>query len=84
MIAVTEADGFALAMIAILMLSLGTVLGLLISILRHGSKRDREVEDLIDEVSRDETSSDPAPAGKTDPATREPWEKDGDWWKKGR
>lgn len=84
MIAVTEADGFALAMIAILMLSLGTVLGLLISILRHGSKRDREVEDLIDEVSRDETSSDPAPAGKADPATREPWEKDGDWWKKSR
>ncbi|GAA5482689.1 hypothetical protein [Haloferula sargassicola] len=80
MIAMTEADGFALAMIAMLALSLGTVLVILIAIVRAGSRQDREVEDLIDEISREE-KSDAAPAGKGDAAPLEAWEKEADWWK---
>jgi hypothetical protein len=77
-------DGFAMAMVVILTLSLGVVALLLGSIVRHGRRRDREVEELLDEVRREaEESPQPAPSAPTDSReSREPWERDGDWWKK--
>ena len=48
-LALNSADGFALAMIAILGLSFGVVFLILFSIVRHGERRNREVERLIDE-----------------------------------
>ena len=78
---VSDVDGFAMTMVLILALSLGVVALLLGSIFRNGKRRDRQVEDLIDEVRR---SQEPrkVPAPSATPETREPWEKDGDWWKK--
>ena len=78
----TQADGFAISMLAILALSFGTVLVILVAMLRSGEKRDAEVDRLLDEVSRDDPA--PAqPAGRAQPEDepREPWEKPGDWWR---
>lgn len=77
-----EADGFAVAMIAMLTLSLGVVFGILFSMVRNGSKRDPEVDRLIEEVSRE--SNPPVEAKGPSPERKkaDPWEKEADWWKK--
>jgi flagellar biosynthesis/type III secretory pathway M-ring protein FliF/YscJ len=78
---VNEVDGFAMALVLILVLSFGVVALLLVSIFRNTKRRESEVEKLLDEVTRkDQTPKHPAPSAPPD--TREPWEKDGDWWKK--
>lgn len=79
------ADGFALAMVLILALGLGVVALLLVSIARHGKRRDREVEALLDEVRR-QSGQERLPAAaaapaEDAPAAREPWERDADWWR---
>lgn len=79
--AVSAVDGFAMAMVLILAMSFGVVALLLGSILRNGKRRDREVEKLIDEV-RLSQQLEKSPAPSAAPEAREPWEKDGDWWKK--
>lgn len=78
----SEADGFALAMIAMLTLSLGSLLAILVVMLRHGARRDRETEDLIDEATREEPEKPPEKRTAPEDKAREPWEKDSDWWKK--
>ena len=78
---VSAVDGFAMAMVVILTLGLGVVALLLWSITRHGKRRDHEVEELIEEVRRDQNEQ-KLPAPSAAPDAREPWEKDGDWWKK--
>ena len=65
---VSDVDGLAMTMLAVLILSFGVVALLLWSIFRHGKRRDHEPEKV--------------PAPSTTPEAREPWEKDGDWWKK--
>jgi hypothetical protein len=75
------ADGFVLAMLAMMFLS-GAVVALLIFCgLRNAARRDHHVDELIDEVSGKSEPPKPAPAGNEAPKA-EPWEKDGDWWKK--
>ena len=80
------ADGFAMAMVVILVLSLGIVALLAAGIYRSGKRHENEVEKLLEEVRRDEEEEEAQqqkhptpPAGTED---REPWEKDVDWWKK--
>ena len=83
-LALNSADGFALAMIAILGLSFGVVFLILFSIVRHGERRNREVERLIDEVAGgpEPPQAPRQPAGESRPDDpREPWEKAPDWWK---
>jgi hypothetical protein len=79
------ADGFALSMVLILTLGLGVVALLLGSIARHGKRRDHELEALLDELRREDADQGRQAAVSTSPeptAPREPWERDGDWWKK--
>ncbi len=78
---VSDVDGFAMTMVLVLVFSLGVVGLLLWSILRHGKRRDREVEDLLEEVRRSQ-EPEKMPAPSATPEAREPWEKEGDWWKK--
>ena len=78
---VSDVDGLAMTMLAVLILSFGVVALLLWSIFRHGKRRDHEVEDLLEEVGRSQ-EPEKVPAPSTTPEAREPWEKDGDWWKK--
>lgn len=77
--AVTESDGFAISMIAILALSFSFILVILVAMLRNGSRRDEEVDKLIDEVDPNQKEQ---PAGDRGDEKRspEPWEKPADWW----
>lgn len=78
---VSDVDGFAMSMVLILVLSFGVVALLLVSIFRSGKRRPDPVEDLIEEVRRSE-KPEKIPSPSATPDAREPWEKDGDWWKK--
>ena len=78
---VTEADGFAISMIAILGLSFSFVLVILIGIVRQARKSRTECDDLIDEVRNGEHAQ-PA-GGSTAEKKAEPWERKADWWKDG-
>ena len=73
----SEGDAFAIAMLAVMICGMGVVALILITVLRNASKRNSDVDDLIEEAE-EESRKEKAPAGKVS----EPWEKDGDWWKK--
>ena len=80
---VHAADGFAMAMVVILIFSLGIVALLVAGIYRSGKRREDEVEKLLEELRREEEEEQkkhPTPPAGTE--EREPWEKDVDWWKK--
>ena len=73
---VSESDGFALAMIAMLAVSMLVVFMIIFSIVRNTARRSKEEED------QPVLPSDPKkPAGQKDKPS-EPWERDSDWWKK--
>ncbi|MCW1886984.1 hypothetical protein OKA04_19755 [Luteolibacter flavescens] len=82
------ADGFALAMVVILVFSLGIVVLLAVGIYRSGKRRPSEAEDLIEELRLEEEAErqrqdeQKHPASPTRDEEREPWEKEADWWKK--
>lgn len=75
----TESDGFAFSMIAILGLSFSFVLVIFVGIVRQARKSDPEIDELTDEPRPEKKAQ---PAG--DPSEKEksePWEKKDDWWK---
>lgn len=74
------ADGFVIAMLVMMALSLGTLVVLAICMRRNVARRNREVDELLEEVAAEEEREKLAQAAGEAPA-REPWEKDGDWWK---
>jgi hypothetical protein len=79
------ADGFAMAMVVILILSLGIVALLAARIYRSGKRRENEVEKLLEELRREEQEAEEQKKHPTPPSgaeQREPWEKEADWWKK--
>lgn len=81
-------DGFAVVMVTVLAVAFGMVLGILIHIVRHNKRRDREVEKLLEEVTRNirgqgqprRPALPPRNKDQKQPP-REPWERDSDWWK---
>jgi hypothetical protein len=80
---VHAADGFAMAMVVILIFSLGIVALLAAGIYRSGKRREDEVEKLLEELRREEEEEQRKhPASPTGAEEREPWEKEADWWKK--
>lgn len=78
---ISAADGFAIAMIGMIFLSLGVVGLLVFCMRRNACRRDHEVDDLLDEMAEDEKGKSPAPARGKAPKTGEPWEREADWWK---
>lgn len=80
----SAADGFVIAMLVVMALSLGVVALLFLIMSRNEARRDRQVEELLqelaDEEKREKEKEKHAPA-PSEAADREPWEKDGDWWK---
>ena len=75
-----ESDAFALVMIAVMGCAFAMIALMIFGIIRSARKRNREVDELIDEVS--------APPAKKPPVAVQPenkpeaWEREGDWWKK--
>jgi hypothetical protein len=81
--AVNPADGLAMALVVILVLSFSVVALLVVFIKRNGKRAETEVEKLLEELRREEDEEKhPAPPSGTG-ETREPWEREDDWWKKG-
>lgn len=74
---ITASDGFVLAMLGMVLLSACVIALLIICGLRNAARRNRQVDELLEEVAEE---------ARREKATRapkpEPWEKDGDWWKK--
>jgi hypothetical protein len=76
----SASDGFVIAMLSIIGLSLGVVALLFFCMRRSAARRDDQVDELLEEVAEEERREKlRAPAEKPQ---AEPWERDGDWWKK--
>ncbi len=76
----TAADGFALMMIVTMVLAMGIIASLAFCMRANVARRDHQVDDLLDEVADDEEAENQVPVEEAPPA--QPWERDGDWWKK--
>ena len=77
---VTESDGFAFAMIAILGVSFSFVLVIIVGIIRNARKHGKEADELI---SEDRPEQQTQPAGNSSEKKKpELWEQKADWWKK--
>lgn len=76
----TESDLFALGMLCTVLLSFGVLLMLGFCMFRAASRRDKDVDDLIDEVGEEEKVATSAKI-ESKMERREDWEKDGNWWK---
>jgi len=74
------ADGFVIAMLVMMTLSLGTLVVLALCMRRNVARRNRQVDELLEEVAAEEEREKLAQA-VSDAPVLEPWEKDGDWWK---
>ena len=79
--AMTQVDALAVVMLVVLALAFGCVLGIVIMIYRRGRSVDDEVHQLIEEVAEEERAVEKAGSPKHEPE-REPWEREGDWWRK--
>jgi hypothetical protein len=80
---ISAVDGFVLAMLGMMFLSGGVIFLLIICGLRNSARRNQEVDDLLDEVSREpEPQNTPQAANRTAPPEPEPWERDDNWWRK--
>ena len=69
-----------IVMLVMMALSLGVLVVLAICMRRSVARRDRQVDELLEEVAAEEEKANRTPT-VTDAPVREPWEKDGDWWK---
>lgn len=77
-----ESDLFALGMLCTVLLSFGVLLMLGICMFRAASRRNGDVDDLIDEVGEDE-KMEKSIRKKDCSVKREEWKKNEDWWKEG-
>lgn len=71
-------------MLGMIMLSLGIVVMLLVCMMRNASKRDGEVDKLLEELEAEEKTT-PEKKAEVVPAEEKAaeWEREGDWWKSG-
>ena len=75
----SAADGFVIAMLVMMALSLGVVALLFFCMRRNAGRRDHQVDELLEEM--EETESKQKQAALGDVPKPQPWERDGDWWK---
>jgi len=75
----SAADGFAIAMFGVILLSWTVLFLLFWTMRRQAAKRDRQVDALLEEL---EASDEACPTGPPRPARKRPvWERNPDWWK---
>ncbi len=75
----SAADGFAIAMLGMVALSLGVIGVLFLCMRRNAARRNEQVDELLEEIAAEEKRE---AAHRTETPQREPWEKEGDWWKR--
>ncbi len=76
LLGVTDSDGFAIAMLAILVTSFSFVLLIVVGVVRNARKHGQAIE----ESAEDEANVQPAGEAHEEKKP-EPWEKPADWWK---
>ncbi len=72
-------DALAISMLAVLLAAFGVVALLFMSMARNASRRDLELERLMQEATAENDHA-PSPAGAKEPR-RAAWEREVDWWK---
>jgi len=77
----SASDGFAVAMLAMIFLSMGVVGSLLLCMKLNAAKRDPHVDQLLEEMEEEERLEALAKSRGPAPKTSEPWERNADWWK---
>lgn len=77
---VIESDAFAIAMLAVIFSALGVIALLLLSMRWRASRRDPQVDALLEELAEETKQK---RAATTAPSQRAPWERDADWWRSG-
>lgn len=78
----SAADGFVITMLVMMGISLGVLGVMVLCMRRNAARRDHQVDELLDEVAEAEASEKRAAAGGENPNPAEPWEREGDWWKR--
>ena len=78
MIAILESDAFAIAMLLVIFSGMGVVGLLLLNMRWRVSRRDAQVDELLEELAAEEKKQVAAGPVKE---PRQPWEKEPDWWK---
>lgn len=78
---ISAADAFVVAMLTMMALSLGIIGLLILCMRRNAAKRDRMVDELIEEAAEEEKRANQR-TPTDDVAKTEPWEREADWWKK--
>lgn len=78
----SDSDGFALTMLAMMFLSVGVIALTLICGLRNAARRNPHVDELLEDVAEEEKKKTPDPLVPEGRVKSEPWEREGDWWKK--
>jgi heme/copper-type cytochrome/quinol oxidase subunit 2 len=73
----SPADGMVLAMLTMMGIAMGVIALLIFCMRRNASRRDPEVDALLEEVEAAEKQ----PTRREAPEPK-PWERDSDWWKK--
>lgn len=78
----TESDGFAIVMLAMIGCSFGILVGLFFTMWWKVRRRDHAVDDLIQEVETLEQKEHAVHAARAEsPTPPEPWNRGADWWK---
>ena len=78
----TASDGFAIAMLSMILLSMSVIVMLLVCMFRNAASRDPQVDQLLEEIEDEEANPQRvAPVRGEAPPENQPWEKDADWWK---
>lgn len=80
---INAVDAFALSMFGVIGLAMGTLLLLFLCMRREVARRDAQVDALLEEVEREERDNGRAVSGERGSIKSQPWERDGDWWKRG-
>jgi hypothetical protein len=78
MIASLESDVFAVSMLLVIFCGMGVVGLLLLTMRWRASRRDSQVDELLEELAAEEKKQ--AAVGAVE-EKRKPWEKEADWWK---
>lgn len=76
---ISSVDGLVLSILAMMTVSMGIVLLIVLTICRSAARRDASVDELLEEIEAERRK---ISFGKTSSVeARKPWEQDADWWK---
>lgn len=79
---VAASDGMILTLLGMILLSFGIIALLIVCGLRNAARRNPFVDELLEEVAEAEKQKLAKSLVHEAGETSQPWEREGDWWKK--